>query len=933
MLRFQFSFRVFCAFLSVFLCGVLSISARAEVDIQGSYESGKHDSEHISSGWPHWSNAGETIPIGNNTHLVEGHYLFSDLWDISSSTLKSGMVFLSPYLYGWGGVTIANKFPSVAPYSLAIASGMIMASRLFLGGKAFLYGTYIAESVSSAGAGIISSHMSRQLCGKRNGIMPVFIENPWLASHFHIQMKFSQGSMPSLRITPLPGYSEEQGQRLPDSSVSPAWLDLFNLLSEQSMESLYVSVEPHGEVTGKTLWLEVSKHDNTPNYQFIKSVPVNAQLWDLEYLQDWCPQTQEPVVSALHPENLSAILEILKDELAEDHNLKGHTYVFTAHKPEAESGATLFDHREADKGHWLVHSNQGSYLSSLPGVLLLADAVRQPKELLEIAGSANAEQEFHTMSAQKIWHSEYVTTLKHVIQFAANLKMRATLGSYMNQLDVDNLAADKVLAIESDSSYQQTPDTALMRQASLSPTFVRFNELKNIAASMAIEAFRPFHEEVLGFYGSYAVSKKELMKRRIGGGSGCSVIHHQTTLDSASAEAGIEASQQRLIENVRSILTRDALKGFDWAVFFRACSFPSAGISPNKYLDIVLQESNGKAIVTKLYDALLSNTGSKVKAGQQLISAFAYAKQYFDEYEPESDIPSVTGVMALSNKVLEKVKAENQQLTPTSKLEIDAHFSQVEDDKINKLLAGENIVSILKRPDLQEINLTNNYGHYHAAAGVLYNILYGIEINFELSGYVDESRVMVRDIIRMTSETQLSQSESIALAYFVILRTEEYGGQPETRLTEELVKKILDFRSKIDSEAYREELSSFLFYGVQSLGKASAPAVFPFAGMPSHQPSTVQHGPSEPRIPLDLRNLAGKLSRVMYKIDKISVQLGIPIYVLKNNKNQEPSFFLDYWLSGNVSNSDISWNTVIKALKSAYVGEPGLARQLEREVW
>ena len=64
----------------------------------------------------------------------------------------------------------------------------------------------------------------------------------------------------------------------------------------------------------------------------------------------------------------------------------------------------------------------------------------------------------------------------------------------------------------------------------------------------------------------------------------------------------------------------------------------------------------------------------------------------------------------------------------------------------------------------------------------------------------------------------------------------------------------------------------------------------------------------------------------------IGVQLGIPKNKLKEFKKEDDplSEVVDYWLSGNVTESvvPISWKSVVAALKSGHVGEPGLAEEI-----
>ena len=68
---------------------------------------------------------------------------------------------------------------------------------------------------------------------------------------------------------------------------------------------------------------------------------------------------------------------------------------------------------------------------------------------------------------------------------------------------------------------------------------------------------------------------------------------------------------------------------------------------------------------------------------------------------------------------------------------------------------------------------------------------------------------------------------------------------------------------------------------------------------------------------------------------EIGIQLGIPrSKLLEFKKEDDPlSAVVDYWLRGNVTESvvPISWESIVTALKSKYVGEPGLAEEITKE--
>ena len=86
---------------------------------------------------------------------------------------------------------------------------------------------------------------------------------------------------------------------------------------------------------------------------------------------------------------------------------------------------------------------------------------------------------------------------------------------------------------------------------------------------------------------------------------------------------------------------------------------------------------------------------------------------------------------------------------------------------------------------------------------------------------------------------------------------------------------------------------------------------------------------------IDMRAICEALGDVETKWFKIGVQLGIPRSKLQEfKKDEDPlSAVVDYWLRGNVTESvtPISWATIVKVLKSKYVGEPGLAEKINKD--
>lgn len=84
----------------------------------------------------------------------------------------------------------------------------------------------------------------------------------------------------------------------------------------------------------------------------------------------------------------------------------------------------------------------------------------------------------------------------------------------------------------------------------------------------------------------------------------------------------------------------------------------------------------------------------------------------------------------------------------------------------------------------------------------------------------------------------------------------------------------------------------------------------------------------------DLRAICNALAGIKTKWFEIGIQLGIPRSKLEEfeEKRDPLSAVVDYWLKGNVTESvvPISWKSIVDALKSKYVGEPGLAEQIKQ---
>ncbi len=81
----------------------------------------------------------------------------------------------------------------------------------------------------------------------------------------------------------------------------------------------------------------------------------------------------------------------------------------------------------------------------------------------------------------------------------------------------------------------------------------------------------------------------------------------------------------------------------------------------------------------------------------------------------------------------------------------------------------------------------------------------------------------------------------------------------------------------------------------------------------------------------DLRVLRNLLDVASRKWHMIGIQLGIPKNKLDEFKNLDDplSEVINYWLHGNVKGDPVSWETIVKVLRTEHVGEPGLTAKIQ----
>ena len=83
---------------------------------------------------------------------------------------------------------------------------------------------------------------------------------------------------------------------------------------------------------------------------------------------------------------------------------------------------------------------------------------------------------------------------------------------------------------------------------------------------------------------------------------------------------------------------------------------------------------------------------------------------------------------------------------------------------------------------------------------------------------------------------------------------------------------------------------------------------------------------------LNLRNICNELGGIKTKWLEIGIQLGIPRRkLLEFKEDRDPlSAVVEYWLNGNTK-VPVSWKSIVAALKSEHIAEPGLAEKINKK--
>ncbi len=80
-----------------------------------------------------------------------------------------------------------------------------------------------------------------------------------------------------------------------------------------------------------------------------------------------------------------------------------------------------------------------------------------------------------------------------------------------------------------------------------------------------------------------------------------------------------------------------------------------------------------------------------------------------------------------------------------------------------------------------------------------------------------------------------------------------------------------------------------------------------------------------------MRTVCKELGEVKHKAYEIGVQLGVSrgkLMLFKQDGGDLLSAEIDYWLRGNIPDVPVSWNAIVAALESEYVGEPACAKEI-----
>lgn len=261
----------------------------------------------------------------------------------------------------------------------------------------------------------------------RKGIMPVYPEHPWLASHYYQQVVFPEDQKPFLEINILNNTGNSAEIDTPEDI--PEWVNLYQTLSDNRMDKLTIQIQG---INNNLLKLMMSGDQVSEEINLLIDAEADVQ-WDLETITTLCSHFQEDkVYSLFHGQTLKAVNRAIENTMS------GNTAEREVFSP------PLTDVLKSQKGAAVIglSSSQNNPVSRLvysdhdlfthhPGFLLLTDSSQHSENLFSLALSTTSDRLATGISSQKIWRQDHINDLMSLLQMGTGHLFYHSTNTYL----------------------------------------------------------------------------------------------------------------------------------------------------------------------------------------------------------------------------------------------------------------------------------------------------------------------------------------------------------------------------------------------------------------------------------------------------------------------------------------------------------------------
>ncbi len=375
--------------------------------------------------WLEDTPAGIKLDFAGTPHILEG---------VTKDQLKGVPIHtLSMVLSGLASRQALHFAGALASANPGLASPLYLLS-LFLKSGMSLQSVRYLLSLGSVVSGEIK-HRTGSIyrywsCGQRQGYMPVYLEDNWLADHFYLKVIFPDNRFPQLSIQRISHHQPDE-----KSDQHSGWEVLYSIMHSQQIDAIDVRIMPFVQSISGELLIKIKGR----NLRFARLVPQTKGIpdpaWHLTQLGSWCPDySRKTLFSVFEDETLMAIAQalVVGEANAGSYSFTPREVSVRQSNNQASIVQSVFQSNAQSKNQspkkksqlTLVHSNYGEPINQQQGTLyLIPDAVQDLRSLLRIAASQQAEIVIAAMAKQVVWKQHQVSVLLAFLQTIIGQKL------------------------------------------------------------------------------------------------------------------------------------------------------------------------------------------------------------------------------------------------------------------------------------------------------------------------------------------------------------------------------------------------------------------------------------------------------------------------------------------------------------------------------